>query len=592
MSFEIVPGNAIGCRTNAHRHGWDGSICEDACDWACGIEADFRAKYCANEIARCFHLHLFDDDEPHLVIPDSGVGWVLGQDETAFDDQILLIWAPQAEEPGGITPGKPAGSFMAGAYRVRCVERIEQRNHLEWKIIPYEDGWTFLGCLDLQAPRFIHLGGPYIKQVEASSLPTLFEAARKAGEEVDEIWSEGERDRLFHFADNLEAWMEIARQRAERFAAPAPQPSRVRRHVAEDQAPEVAPSAGSDGVLQPAARPSGRRTPTPPRTPRAEAPSEFPLFEEEKAAAIESTYGAETLSALRMASATQPLVILSGAPGSGKSRQALELIDDPRRERTLIVPVSASWRGRNDLLGYLNRGRNQFEPSLFTNFLRAAQLAWEYGDYSTRLVVFENFDLTPPENWLSEVLLRASYPLEHVADRTLDLPGDSVRGWEGPTQTSVFLSPAVRFVATVDEPVRAGALSTRLLDKAALIRLDITPRTALESSAVTLEKKLVTAIESLDECMRELGAGFNFSTAQSLKTGLAQAEAQGLDSWGVLDLVLCQELVSKLELSASPELPAELGARLAKWCSGPGKKLPQSVRRLIRWAEQAASVEA
>jgi len=77
MTIDIIPGNALGCRTNAHRHGWDGSICEEAQDWACGIEAEFRAKYCAMGTPRCFHLHLFDEEDPHLVIPDSGVGWLL-----------------------------------------------------------------------------------------------------------------------------------------------------------------------------------------------------------------------------------------------------------------------------------------------------------------------------------------------------------------------------------------------------------------------------------------------------------------------------------------------------------------------------------
>ncbi|MCB9913899.1 MAG: hypothetical protein H6828_01975 [Planctomycetes bacterium] len=583
MTFEIVPGNAIGCRTNAHRHGWDGSICEDACDWACGIEAEFRAKYCANDIQRCFHLHLFDDDEPHLVIPDSGVGWVLGEDATAFDDQILLIWAPQAEEPRGIVSGRPAGSFMAGAYRISHSERVEQRNHVEWKLHPHPDGWTFLGCLDVQAPRFIHLGGPYIKQVERAALAPLFESARQAGAETDEVWSEDERDRLVHFADHLEEWLDVAEQRALRFAAPGAKP-------APRAARAARPTAIRADVIAPAPRLKTRAMPTPPKTPREAPPAHFPLFEESRGEAIERVYGAETLTALRAASLTQPLVILRGAPGVGKSRQALELIDDPKRERTLIVPVSASWRGRNDLLGYLNRGRNQFEPSRFTNFLRQAQLAWEQGDYATRIVVFENFDLNPPENWLSEVLLRASYPLDRAADRTFDLPGDSVRGWEGPAQTHVFLSPAVRFVATLDEPVRNEALSPRLLDKAAVVRLSVQPREALALTGVSVDKKMTGVIETLDACTRDLCASFTFSTAQSLKVCLEQLDDLGLDAWGALDLVLCQEVLSKLEL-AEPGLDAAHLAALVAWSEGPAKKLSECSRLVHAWGERGATIE-
>lgn len=578
MTFEIVPGNAIGCRTNAHRHGWDGSICEDACDWACGIEAEFRAKYCANDINRCFHLHLFDDDEPHLVIPDSGVGWILGQDETAFDDQILLIWAPQAEEPHGIVSGRPAGSFMAGAYRVSHVERVEQRNHVEWKIHPHEDGWTFVGCLDVQAPRFMHLDGPYIKQVDGSALPQLFAAARKLGAEVDEDWSEAERDRLFHFADHIEEWLAVAEERAARFAAPTPAPR-------TKQAAQ--PSSGD--VIEPAPRVKARAIPTPPKSTRPEPPSHFPLFEESRAAAIEEVYGRETLTALRTASATQPLVILRGAPGVGKSRQALEFIDDPARQRTLIVPVSASWRGRNDLLGYLNRGRNQFEPSRFTNFLRAAEKAWHAGDYSTRIVVFENFDLNPPENWLSEVLLRAAYPLDRVMDRTFDLPGDSVRGWSGDDPTHVFLSPAVRFVATLDDPVRTEALSPRLLDKAAVVRLAVRPSEALKLTGVELDEEMMGAIEALDSCTRSLCAAFNFSTAHSLKTCLDGQDGMSQGAWEALDRVLCQELLSKLELMDPGELEVQTLTALSHWIDARGAQLTHCAELIQGWCVRAGA---
>ncbi|HIG11915.1 MAG TPA: hypothetical protein EYG30_08675 [Planctomycetes bacterium] len=568
MTFEISPGSAIGCRTNAHRHGWDGSICESACDWACGIEPDFRAKYCAKEIARCFHLHLFDDDGPHLVIPDSGVGWALREDATVFDDQILLIWAPQADEPEGVSSDKPSNSFMAGAYRVQSVERSEQRNHVEWKIHPHDDGWTFIGCLDVPAPRFSHLGGPYIKQVERSALAPLFESARKAGEVVDDVWSEEERDRLVHFSENLEEWLDIAEKRAAHFAIPMPMP----RSTKAAEKPASAPTALQTRVI-----------PTPPKKPRPTPPAHFPLLAADKAETIESIYGSETLASLRAASLTRPLVILRGAPGVGKSHLALDLIDDPKRERTLVVPVSASWRGRNDLLGYLNRGRNQFEPSFFINFLRAAQHAWEIGDYASRIVVFENFDLNPPEIWLSEILLRASYPVDCTADRTFTLPGDSVRGWDGAAQTSVFLSPAVRFVATIDDPVRSDALSGRLLDKAAVVRLDIQPGAALSLRGVSIDKKMTQAIEALDKCTRPLSAAFTFSAAGSLKVCLENLDDLGVDGWGAIDLVLRQELISKLELHAPAGIEAEAHKELAAWTRKYGKKLAQCGQLLESW---------
>ena len=583
MTFDIVPGNALGCRTNAHRHGWDGSICEDAAEWACGIEADFRAKYCASETPRCFHLHLFDEDEPCLVIPDSGVGWLLGPNPTAFDDQILLIWAPQAEEPDGMVGGRPVGSYMAGAYRIEGVERVEQRNHIEWKVHPYDDGWTYMGCLEAQAPRFIHLGGPYIKQVERTSVAPIFAAAMKAGAEVTEYWTQDEKDRLECFATNLEEWQKIAEEKATALVGTDPPKPRTARERPAKKAP------AAKGKVEVAEHELVTRLiPSPPKAPAVEPPDRFPIVEASKKEHIDSVYGNSTLKAIQAASLTHPLLVLRGAPGVGKSRLALDFIDDDERERSLVVPVSASWHGREDLLGVLNTTTGRFEPTAFTNFLRAAELAWRSGDFATRIVVFENFDLSPPENWLSEVLVRAQYPAASLRDRTIDLGGEAVRGWQATAGARLFLSPAVRFVATVDDPVRSGTLTSRLLDDTAVVRLTIQPKHAIKQSGLSLTPKQVEAIAQLDACTRNLGAGFSFTTAHSISACLEHLDELGVDSWKAIDLVLCQEVLSKLDLLDPGEVAEERGRQLIEWSESAGKKLTLCAERLQAWGEKVS----
>jgi hypothetical protein len=582
MTFEIVPGNALGCRTNAHRHGWDGSICDEAAEWACGIEADFRSKYCQGDIPRCFHLHLFDEEDPHLVIPDSGVGWILGRSPEAFDDQLLLIWAPRAEEPRGLISGRPAGSIMAGAYRIEGVERIEQRNHIEWRIHPYEDGWVYLGGLDLQAPRFIHLGGPYIKQVEATALPDMFEAGREAGADLNEVWTEAERDRLEHFCDGLKEWMGIAEERAEKLMGVP------RRPIPDDRSPRTNQTREHED--DPGLR--TRVIPSPPKAPRPEPPESFPLVEASRQEAISQTYGADTLAEILAADLCRPLLILRGAPGVGKSRLALELIDDPGRQRTLIVPVSSTWRGPEDLLGRVNRARQQHEPTVFTNFLRAAHLAWLEGDYSTRVVVFEQLDLAQAENWLSDILLRIRYPADRIRDRTIHFEGDSARGWEGPARTKLFISPAVRFVATVDDPIRPGLFTPRLLDSAAVVPLSMKPAKALELGEVELDAPQIEAITELDRSAREFHTPFSLTDAHGLATLLKAKEELGLEDWRALDIILAQGMVSRLEFAANGELGEEVRGTLVAWSQANEEQLPTSCARLRHWLHEESLAEA
>ena len=130
------------------------------------------------------------------------------------------------------------------------------------------------------------------------------------------------------------------------------------------------------------------------------------------------------------------------------------------------------------------------------------------------------------------------------------------------------------------------ALSPRLLDKAAIVRLSVQPREALELTGVTLDKQMLSAIEALDDCTRSLYAAFSFTTAHSLKTCLAQLDELGLDAWGALDLVLCQEVLSKLELLDPAEVDAELSERLTAWTEGPGERLSECAQLLQTWSER------
>ncbi|MFT7667758.1 MAG: hypothetical protein ACI8X5_000442 [Planctomycetota bacterium] len=585
MTFDIIPGNALGCRTNAHRHGWDGSICEDAGDWACGIEADFRQKYCETGTPRCFHLHLFDEEDPYLVIPDSGVGWLLGKHPAVFEDQILLIWAPQAEEPHGMVGGRPVGSFMAGVYRIKEAERVEQRNHVEWKIRPYPDGWAYMGPLETMAPRFIHLGGPYIKQVEGSSLGPLFETAIEAAGEISDCWTQEEKDRLENFASHLDDWLAIAEKRSADFIKENPPAVEPGAEVAKER--RTTQPARSE---RPAPEPelSTCLIPVPPKPPIAEPPATYPLIESSKRKRIEETYGSRSLRSLEIAALTHPMVLLTGHTGVGKSSLALDLIDDPKRERTLVVPVGTDWTGPEQLFGQLSASNGIFEPTRFTNFMRAAELAWRNGDFSTRVVIFENFDNSHPEEWLSEIRTRMQYPADNFSARTIDFGGEAVRGWARGAEPRLLISPAVRFVATLDNPLQADTLTPRLLDDVGIVEITISTADALELSTAKLSSKMIEALVALDKISRPFQAGITFTTANSIAICIDHQEELGIDSWKAIDLVLCQEIVGKLRLLAPQGLGEQVGHRLVTWAEGTGKKFIEASAHLSAFGEQVS----
>ncbi len=582
MTFSMLPGSVLGCETNAHRHDWNGTICQSASTWSCSRNPnlDFRTDYCEAGDARCFHLHLFEAADPHLVIESKGAGWILEEDLSALDDQILLLWGQPFAEPRGIREGDSSGAVVYGAYRIRSVEPRSRGTHIHWIVRPYPDGWARFAKLRIPSPRFAPLRGPYVKQVARSSFEHVIQLARQTSDsDPSRALSPEDRKRFESFCAQVPKWLDEAGRRAQRHATvPAsiiPQSSTIGRGTFssrpfQDIGKQVQTVTASS---LPTAKSSAAPTPT------TEPTHAVGIIESAQATDILALYGAQTLTALRVATMTKPLVILRGNPGVGKSTLAGKLIDDAARERTLIVAVTSTWRGREDLLGYVNPIHGEFEPTAFTLFLLEAERAWKQNRKETRVVVFEEFNLSQPEYWLSDVLVRSQLADK---DRVIDLGGSSVRGWKDRV-SSVFLSPAIRFVATINADHTGRPISPRVLDRAAVVDIGLEPRQALAALQVELDTDQLSALEEIDYLLRDKGASFSLRTAKSLKQCLEQRSALELDAWGILDLVLLQELLAKVRLLAVDPTDQQLVGKLVEWSEGVGQKLVQCSREIENW---------
>ena len=627
MALAWSPGNALGCNVNSHRSGWDGQICQDAAAWNCGATLDFRQGYCDRGDGRCYHLNLFAE-EPCLVIDDHGVGWLLEPNVRALDDQILLLWGNQFGEPRGIRESGAQKATVFGAYRIKRVEPITSHYRTIWRLVPHDDGWTRFYQIGAERPRYQSLGGPYIKQVDRSAVQRLFRNLEEETLRSVTAWHEPEdRERFVHFARNLDSWLDLARDKAPTEAAgpsitasltatpgasgggrgggmlhkpfkdlkdtvtDLPRPAEVTaaarreagRPTVTAEPPVTAPTVTTPGVATPG-------SPAPVRaevhaTPPIQVEVLEPLVDEDQKPLIEALYGRGRLTALLTASLTKPLVILRGNPGVGKSTLAHMLTRDPDGRRTLTVPVASTWRGREDLLGYVNPINGSFEATAFTNFLNEAANAWDQNDRRTRVVVFEEFNLSQPEYWLSEILVRTQFPSSARRERTIELGGNGVRGWSG-GNSSVFLAPSVRFVATVNADHTTRPLSPRVLDRAAVVEITIEPRDAVAKVGLSLTDDQVDAISDLDFLARTKGATFSLRTARSLYACVEHMDGLDLaDEWRTIDLVLAQEVLSKIRLLAGDPEDRHFCDSLLKWSEPLGKHLPECSRLISLWRE-------
>ncbi|MCB9903810.1 MAG: AAA family ATPase [Planctomycetes bacterium] len=578
MRFLLHPGNAIACKINTHKSQWDGSICKDPESWNCSAPDHFRESYCARGDDRCFHVHTFDAAGPNMVIEENGAGWLLETAPDALNDQLLVFWGGRGTPPFGI-PDRDRRDVLFGVYRVKTVEREDMGHRTQWRVVPHDDAWVCLAAMNLARPRYEELGGMYLKQMDGDELRALF-----ADERMLRLLDGGDQVRFRNFARHVGEWLEVAAQRTaalhERLGTKPytgrgmePEPVRVPPPLSSK------PFRGLGELVKPVeSRPNApvaTATAAPPRTaPPAKASVE--VLTPEVAARIEATHGEDLLLDLRIALATRDLVVLRGEPGVGKSHLALRLLDDPERERTLVVPVSATWRGREDLLGYVNPMDGRFVKTPFTRFLEFAANAWREGDRAPRLVIFEEFNLSQPEHWFADVLAVSQYDDE--ADRIVQLAGTGAKD-----DANVFLSPALRFIATVNNDHTTRALSPRVLDRAAVVHLELTPKQALARIGLDLEAPLVNAISGLDFRLRSRGASFSIRTARSLQACLQLGLVARAGA--ALDLVLAQQVLSKVRLAAHDPADLRVLEDLEQWCEEQQAGLQRCVAVISSWRE-------
>ncbi|MES2841219.1 MAG: AAA family ATPase [Pseudomonadota bacterium] len=300
---------------------------------------------------------------------------------------------------------------------------------------------------------------------------------------------------------------------------------------------------------------------------------------------LEDQFGSQLVDALSVAFITKSLVILTGAPGAGKSWIASRLLDDNARDRTVIVPVASTWRGREDLLGYVNPINGSFEATEFTHFLCGAQDAWEAGDRRARLVIFEEFNLSQPEHWLSDLLVRLEYDANQLADRTVRLGGKEIASRPG-RACSVVLVPNLRFAATLNNDHTVKALSPRVLDRAALIEITSSGRAALSRAGVELGDDVEDVIDELNDLLEPRGAAFSVRSARSLQRAMEAGSTNGMGLARALDLVLAQEVLSRVRLLAGDPRDEQLLSRLQAWTQKPGcAELAGCAARVADWAD-------
>ncbi len=193
------------------------------------------------------------------------------------------------------------------------------------------------------------------------------------------------------------------------------------------------------------------------------------------------TYGQLDLQRFHLSVKCEDITILGGPSGTGKSSlpalYAQAVLGDQagnHRPGCLMVNVNPSWMETRDLLGHMNTIEGRFYPAesgLFQYLIYAQEEHKARGPATgLYLACMDEMNLSQVEHYFSDFMMvlerEGAGRVIHCFSPETAGPSCSFRPWG-----KIFLSPAVRFVGTVNFDETTRLLSDRFLDRVNLIRL-------------------------------------------------------------------------------------------------------------------------
>jgi hypothetical protein len=290
------------------------------------------------------------------------------------------------------------------------------------------------------------------------------------------------------------------------------------------------------------------------------------------------SYRQGDLRRFHISAKTGSLVVLGGPSGTGKSTlpqlYGRALLGDAFDETTgsmdcLMISVSPGWMDSKDIMGYVNSIDKRFHPSeggLYLELLKAEYERQNKDDAApVRLICLDEMNLAQTEHYFGDLLT----VLEREGmQRRVRVFSEEACGSSCPFRLhgSIKLSPALRFVGTVNFDETTRLLSDRLLDRTNLIELQSSnlpslagwnPRARAEGAPVTvgdyanwtsqdaLPAKLAGILDTLRPNLAALGCGISPRTYRGLCAFVASCK--GIMGEGeAFDLQMAQRVLSRL----------------------------------------------
>lgn len=537
------------------------------------------------------HMHLFEESEPQLKVKSSQLPPLdLDELNEVFKDQIIIFCA---ELPPDYATNhhvnSPNITTILGLYRIEKIVKTKDLINV-WSIQPYKDGWVRFPKLATTRIFWNDIHDKFLKIKSISFSQVLEQMYYVTESNGVEFHSEGDRGRLNKFVENFHKWQEIANSKMananevlESHLDPKVQDSapmannaftalkdlKLEKRVGSSEATKIPAGKQKDEHLE-------KGTNLIP-VDEIKDPSDWRRAVQHLPERLQMQF--------ELAWESKPIIILSGEPGSGKSHIARNLGDSDNMH---IVTVASNWQSVEDLLGYYNPISQKFHPSPVTKFLIECEKAWDKGDRTVKVVVLEEMNLAQPEHYMSEILAKTQYDPEDKPSRTLNFPGEGMEGGDA-GRTGVYLSPAIKFVGTVNTDHSVRKLTQRVIDRSAVVKVAVDPKKIFQQLKLEVSSRLLQCILELNNRL-EGRFRFSYRTGKALNTAInlvmpmSSTNGEALNELSAFDYVLMQEVWPRVSTSFQSDFsPAKIIDELESWINSYQDDLTQSYDLILDW---------
>jgi len=241
------------------------------------------------------------------------------------------------------------------------------------------------------------------------------------------------------------------------------------------------------------------------------------------------SYKASDLINFHTAMKTQGFVILAGLSGTGKSQivqcyhESLnKFANKPNRNypnvksKLLFVPVRPFWQDDSDLLGYLDSSQGIYRPgdSGLVDFIK------ESNDNPDEcyIVCLDEMNLAKVEHYFSQFL---SVLEREAKDRVIHLYNEKLNGRvynQNDYHPTLTLGENLLFVGTVNLDESTFQFSDKVLDRANVITLDLSPFEDIRKSIENYKAKIIEEKQNKDEDKQKKDSNEGETVVEALQT--------------------------------------------------------------------------